>query len=162
MIPLPNLLPDVDTALSLEAEELAGYVLQQLCSAHVERERGMFVVSQYVAAFENCHFSRYPRNHWPALQEHLMEAWAWLVAHGLLAPDSRQPSHDFFFMTRLGRRIGTATGLNEFRKALRLPKETLHAAIAERCWSHFMRGYFDTAIFESYRALEVAVREAAG
>jgi hypothetical protein len=38
----------------------------------------------------------------------------------------------------------------------------LHPVIAERVWLSFVRSEFDTAVFQAMKAVEVAVREAAG
>jgi uncharacterized protein (TIGR02391 family) len=44
----------------------------------------------------------------------------------------------------------------------RLPKDSLHPAIQEDVWSLYHRGKYDTAVFEAMKAVEVAVRDAAG
>jgi uncharacterized protein (TIGR02391 family) len=43
-----------------------------------------------------------------------------------------------------------------------LPREALHSKIADKVWMAFMRGEFDVAAFQAMKAVEVAVREAAG
>jgi len=43
-----------------------------------------------------------------------------------------------------------------------LPKDVLHGSIAERVWMAYMRGEFEIAAFQAMRAVEVAVRSAAG
>jgi uncharacterized protein (TIGR02391 family) len=42
------------------------------------------------------------------------------------------------------------------------PWETLNPRISEKVWMSFMRGDFDTAAFQAMKAVEVAVRQAAG
>lgn len=106
------------------------------------------------------HSSSYPEQHWKEVAVRISEAWAWLSAHGLIAPRADGGSHGWIFVTRLGRKTANVAGVIEYRKALELPKERLHGAIAERCFGHFIRGLFDTAVFEAYKALEVAIREA--
>lgn len=41
-----------------------------------------------------------------------------------------------------------------------LPREQLHPAIAQRVWATFLRGSYDTAMFEAFKEVEVAVRTA--
>jgi uncharacterized protein (TIGR02391 family) len=43
-----------------------------------------------------------------------------------------------------------------------LPKDALHPRISNTAWSAFMRSEFDVAVFQAMKAVEVAVREAAG
>lgn len=44
----------------------------------------------------------------------------------------------------------------------RLARDTLHPAIREDVWSLYHREKYDTAVFEAMKAVEVAVRDAAG
>jgi Protein of unknown function (Hypoth_ymh) len=46
--------------------------------------------------------------------------------------------------------------------ARRLHKDALHPTIREDVWALYHRGKYDTAVFEAMKAVEVAVREAAG
>lgn len=46
--------------------------------------------------------------------------------------------------------------------ARRIPKDSLHPSIREDVWSLYHRGKYDTAVFEAMKAVEVAVRTAAG
>ena len=159
---LANLIPDVQTLLELEAPELAGAILQHLCTMP-SSERSVQHLGNYTGTVTgNSHSSPYPEQHWEQINVCIAEAWAWLSAHGLIAPRPDDGSHGWIFVTRLGRKAGTAASFPEFRKGLELPKERLHPAIAERCFGHFVRGLFDTAVFEAYKALEVAIRSAAG
>jgi uncharacterized protein (TIGR02391 family) len=41
-----------------------------------------------------------------------------------------------------------------------LPREALHARIADKVWMAFMRGEFDVAAFQAMKAVEVFVRDA--
>ena len=84
-----------------------------------------------------------------------------MVAAGLLAPDPRQmPGQDRVFLTRRAVAITDQTAFEAFRKASALPRELLHPVIAERAWPNFIRGDHDTAVFQAFEQVEVAVREA--
>jgi uncharacterized protein (TIGR02391 family) len=154
-------LPDPETLLSLTPGELGGVILEQLC-AFPPGDKGNLHLRNFTGIFVgNSRSSPYAEKHWEAVIGAISEAWAWLTAQGFIAPRADGGDHGWIFITRLGRQAQTAAGVREFRKALELPKERLHPAIAERCYSHFMRGQFDTAVFEAYKGLEIAIREAA-
>ena len=150
---LATIIPDVKTLLALEAPELAGALLEVMVGQGQANafslHRGNFTMENNAVVYGG-----YP-------PEHTREI-ARREASGMITTQPGNASADVFFVTRLGQRAGTAAGLREFRKALELPKESLHPAIADRCFGHFVRGLFDTAVFEAYKALEVAIREAAG
>jgi uncharacterized protein (TIGR02391 family) len=44
----------------------------------------------------------------------------------------------------------------------RLAKEILHPSMAQPVWQHFARGNYADAVFEAMKAVEIAVRDAAG
>lgn len=158
---LSEVIPDVNTILALEAPELAGPLLEvmnALAKANsFTLHRGNFTMENNDVVTRG-----YPPERGQEIARRVAEAWGWLEGNGMIATQPGNASADLFFVTRLGQRAATAAGLAEYRKALELPKERLHPAIAERCFGDFIRGRFDTAVFEAYKALEVAIRDASG
>ncbi|MCH8296371.1 hypothetical protein IH992_35270 [Candidatus Poribacteria bacterium] len=49
-----------------------------------------------------------------------------------------------------------------YRKANLLPRRLLHPVIAQKVWSLFLRGDYDTAVFQAFKEVEIAVRDAGG
>jgi uncharacterized protein (TIGR02391 family) len=47
-----------------------------------------------------------------------------------------------------------------YRHSTLFPRNTLHPSIASSTFALFIRGHYDTVVFEAFRAVEVAVREA--
>jgi hypothetical protein len=43
-----------------------------------------------------------------------------------------------------------------------LPRKQLHPVIAEKVYPAFLHGKYDTAIFEAFREIEIAVRQGGG
>lgn len=151
---LHELLPDPKILLSLEPEELGGYVLEYLNS--VERNdypklnKKNFSLPGIVRG--------YPEEYREEIRYALMEAWAWLERELFVA---MEPGHDVLtiFVTRRGRAIKDHLGARNFRKALELPKELLHPTLQKKVWIDFVRGDFDKAIFQAFKEVEVAVRD---
>ena len=67
-----------------------------------------------------------------------------------------------YFVTRRGRNIETLEDYESYRKADLLRKHQLHPIIAEKVWFIFAQGSYGTAVFEAFKQVEVAVREAGG
>jgi uncharacterized protein (TIGR02391 family) len=86
-----------------------------------------------------------------------LEAWEWLVRESLFV----ERSDGWYFVSRRGLRLKGRHGLESFRQGNILPKSSLHPVIAEKVWSAFRRGEYDTAVFQAFKEVEVAVREAA-
>lgn len=162
-----SLIPDPEHLLVLEREELAGYFMEYLNSLP-GNERSKIHPSNIVSTYA---LTALPGN-WPPqyrdkINQHvsgisraLMEAWSWLEREGLIAPDPDPGSQGWFFITKRGEQLQKASDVQAFRKANLLPKQLLHPIIAQKIWSLFLRGEYDTAIFQAFKEVEVAVRKA--
>ncbi len=152
-----SLLPDADALLALEPEELAGIVLEHLNSINPRETGGL---NRY--NFSLIHtYEKYPREKHQQIAQALMEAWAWLEREGMIAAKPAQDG-DWVFVTRRGKRAANADGVKTYRDSSLLPHKQLHPVIAQKCWSGFLRGEYDTAVFQAFKELEVAVRDAGG
>src|SRR5262249_32910217 len=56
--------------------------------------------------------------------------------------------------------LKTRKDLASYRQAALLPKDQLHPLIATKVYPAFLRGEYDTAVFQAFREIEVAVRTA--
>lgn len=151
-----SIIPDHEQLLALEPEELAGVVLEYLNSQPTDsgsRNRENFVSTYTVR--------EYPDQFQGGICRALMEAWIWLEREGLIAPRPEDRA-DWFFITRRGQRLKNASDLQAYRKANLLPKHLLHPVIAQKVWSSFIRGEYDTAVFQAFKEVEIAVRNAGG
>lgn len=153
-----DFVPDVETLLSMEPAEVAGIAMEQLLDAVKNGERNMMHRSAFCRQTQGIELAH-------GIQERisniLAEALSWADAHGLIAASPDASAQGWFFITRLGYEIGGRDGLKAFRKAGELPRDRLHPAIAERCHAQYIRSEFDSAVFEAYKTLEVAIRTAA-
>ena len=151
-----SLVPDAEALLELEPEELAGVLMEHLNSLPDSVQRSL---SRYNFSLPDT-VREYPREHQDALMEALMEAWVWLEREGLLVP---QPGaeRDWVFISRRGRQLRTRGQVDSYRSENRLPRKQLHARIAQKVWASFLRGDYDTAVFQAFKEVEVRVREAA-
>jgi uncharacterized protein (TIGR02391 family) len=142
--------PSPEALLELEPEELAGVLLHHLS------EQGPTSYQLNLVNF----LSQNAAGAGESVQQSLVEAWAWLEREGLLAPKPGAAS--WFFVTRRGKRVADPERLNAYRKSNLLPKERLHPLVAQTVWSTFLRGEYDTAVFQAFKELEVRVREIGG
>ena len=155
---LHTLIPDTKTLLSLEPEELAGPLLECLKSSqgdhHGLLNRGT-ITSQ-------SNIKNYPTEDLEKISKVIMEAWFWLEKEGLIAPQPGTTVGDWFFITRRGLNLKNSSDFEAFKNAIKLPKELLHKTISSKAWSPFLRGEYDTSVFQSFKEVEVAVRKAGG
>ncbi len=154
---LQSLIPDPKVLLALEPEELAGPLLEVLISL----EGQSYGLLNKYALTEFDLVLGFPEDLKREIQKALLEAWGWLEREGLAAVFAF-PGGDAYFVTRRGHQVENKTGLDSYRKSNLLPKQLLHPTIAQKVWSLFLRGEYDTAVFQAFKDVEVAVREAAG
>jgi hypothetical protein len=134
MHPLQEAFPDPEILLSLPPEELAGVLLQIL-----KRQGRNLSGYNFVTGFYQMH-EVYPHRYVDRVGKAVMEAWTWMISAGLLAPDPRQMSGDWVFLTRRAKAITDQTAFEQFRKASALPRELLHPVIADHALPNFIRG----------------------
>lgn len=157
MPPLHEMIPDVNAALDLQPEELAGVLLRHLA--------GLSPLDQNLNkhTFFNSRkytFHGFPLSAHDELEVAFLEAWGWLEREGLIvhAPHLGQ---DVYRVSRRGRRTASISEFSAYRHASRFPRELIHRWIRDRVWTTFLRGEYDTAVFIAFREVEIRVRNAA-
>lgn len=93
-----------------------------------------------------------------ALQLRCAEAWSWLNTAGLIC---EEPKGDRYFVTRAGLAVPDRQGVARWVEERELPESMLHEQLRGQALILFRQGIFDTAVFESFKTLEVAIRAAA-
>ncbi len=151
-----DIIPDHKALLALEPEEIAGIVLEYLNSQPLTSGS----LNRYNFGLDHT-VKGYPQEYWQELSQALMEGWIWLEREGLIAPKPGEQG-DWIFITRRGKQVKNRAGLEVYRRTDLLPRHLLHPQIAQKVWSAFIRGEYDTAVFQSFKEVEVAVREKTG
>lgn len=153
---IPQIIPNPDDLLALEPEELAGVVLEYLNS----QDSNSGSLNRYNFSLNHTVVG-YPPNYHERTLKALMEAWVWLESEGFIAPKPGDTGQ-WVFITRKGQRIKGRTDLESYRKANLFPKQLLHPVIFQKTYSQFLRGEYDTAVFQAFKEVEIAVRENGG
>ena len=155
MTSLPDSIPDVETLLELQPEELAGAILLDLATNQRRVHPAAFIQQLFRMNQE-----RYPPERKDEVEQAILEAWNWLVREGLLVEEHNSEGPRVFFVTRGGQTIVDPDDFAAYRKAILFPKHLLHPTIAKKCWLAFLRGEYDTAVFQAFKEVEIAVRKA--
>ena len=164
-----SMFSDAPALLSLEPEELAGPLLLSLEGSNRIIRDNVISYDLLSSLFEPMPKMRqdYPSDRDNDILFALMEAWQWLEREGFIAPrptslagESSAGNIEKYFVTRRGKRIKTREDFDAYRKGNLLPKRQLHPIIAQKVWSLFLRGDYDCAIFQAFKEVEIAVRNA--
>ncbi len=151
---LRDLVKDPTFLLELKPEELGKFVLVYLV------ESGERFIARVNFATENL-LRECPKDKKKDCAKALMEAWAFLEAAGLIAPEPGS-QYNNVFITRRGKKVAETDKYTQFLKSRLFPRESLHPVIVEKTYGLFLRGEYETAIFQAMKEVEVSVREATG
>jgi uncharacterized protein (TIGR02391 family) len=152
---LHSLVPDSQILLELPVDELASVLFAYLSALSPKDQNwhrnNFFLASTYT-------FQGYPEDKHRELEDAFVEAWGWLEREGLILPYR----DGWYRMTRRGRSLKTPGAFDAYRAASRFPRHLLHVALPESVWANFLRGSYDTAVFEAFKHVEVTTRAVAG
>lgn len=142
---------------AMEPEEIGMHLLATLRDD--PGQQGMYILSNALQPLA----SGYPLERRDQAMDIIAEAWAWLESQALLVPARSQLGHaPWRVISRRGRSLTTHQAYTGFRVASLLPKELLHPAIPSTVWPNFLRGDYDTAVFQAMRQVEIALRDVTG
>lgn len=159
MQPMSALIPSHEDLLRLEPEQLAG-VLLELLTALDGSDRQYLHRNNFFNATPVL-LKGYPVTHGNQIMQALLEAWMWLEREGFLVPPFNNPNSGWVEVSRRGRRAAGREGVESYRHAAMLPRAHLHARIMATVYPTYLRGDYDTAVFQAFKEVEVAVRDAA-
>ena len=157
--------PPKEVLLELEPEEIAQYLLAYLNHlAEQEGGRNKFSRGNNINPGAQDIQVYTERNNFEATKvaNVLSEAWAWLEGQGLLVGHPEEYQGNWVMISRRGKSIKSPEEFKQSQHIKLIPKWVLDPQLAQKVWSPFLRGDFETAIFSAFKEVEVRMRNAAG
>jgi uncharacterized protein (TIGR02391 family) len=156
---LSHLVPEPDSVVEMNTADLAGYVLETLMSpgnfgGGIWNRRNFCgsVMTEYTL----------PRTGGDKdVGTAVSAAWSWLEVNGLICRHPEQ-DHGWYVPTALGKTVQDHQALRSLISGAQLPEHFLHPELLIHSRPLFLQSRFETAVFEAFKALEVAIRSAAG
>jgi uncharacterized protein (TIGR02391 family) len=97
------------------------------------------------------------------LERVIARAWKGLEDGGLIEePDSHNGKNGYRVPSAKGKSAHAATDYMGVRMRTKFTREMFHPGLPDAAWNAFSVGDYDTAIFEAFKSLEVAVRNKGG
>lgn len=153
---LLTIIPEPKNLLALEPEELAGILVEIIPS--VSQNSG-FLINSFLEQLSPTHDGGYPPATHAQAAVALAEAMSWLETQGIIVRNPNQPA-EWYLLTKRGRELKSRTDLETFRKGRALPFDLLQQSLANKVHHLFLRGDHDTAVFQAFKEVEMAVRKA--
>lgn len=148
-----EIFPSIETVLGMEPEELAPFVLKHL--------KKVGKINRYNYSLISEEKKEYAGEHLGIFQKQLMEAFIWLEREMFVAPMPGTMG-EWRFMTRRGEKALEEEDFSAYVKGSLLPSEVLHPILVRKVKPIFIRGGYDTAIFQAFKIVEVQVRKKGG
>lgn len=149
--------PPPDEALALEPEELALFLLKYL---YKEEQTG----SSSVLNLHNCtlhgNLQDYAGEKYNEISKAITESWIWLEREGMIAPKPGQ-DRQWVYVTNRGKQLLETSDIGTYLKGNILPVKVLDPVLARKVRPLFIRGDYDTAVFQAFKEVEIRVRKAA-
>lgn len=158
MSTLLNVFPTPNDFLTLAPEELAGVLVEFIPSLS---QWSGFTNHDLLNPLFPPQGGGYPVGTQSEVAVALAEALSWLITQGIVVQNPNQ-SAGRYLITRRGQSLKTRTDVEAFRKGRELPFDLLQQSLANKVHHLFLRGDHDTAVFQAFKEVEVAVRKAAG
>jgi uncharacterized protein (TIGR02391 family) len=150
--------PDPEIAIQLEPEELALPLLETLC--RYEREQvNMMHRNNFI---NGNHLRDYAGKYLDQMLKAMTEAWIWLESTGLIAPQPDQYNQDWRYITKRGRKFREMADVQKFKAGNLFPPNIFDPVLDARARLSFLRGDYDTAVFQAFKEVEVRVRKLSG
>ncbi len=152
---LATIIPDEQSFRDLPLEDVACYLLIHLNRLPAEGNE----VSQHGKISKHSFFDSstsrlpYPED----IRRILLEAWNWLESEGLLVRETDTVGSSFL-ISRRGKEVRSSADFHAIRVARLLPRRQLHERIERAVYPTFLRGEYDTAVFQAFREVEIHVR----
>jgi uncharacterized protein (TIGR02391 family) len=143
--------PPPEEVLGMEPEELAPFILRYL-QKQTQINRYNFSLQNDMEFAE-----KYDNRVRDAYAKCLMEAWMYLERQGFLAPQPGQQD-DWAFVTRRGLKVVEAQDFEAYKQGHLLPSDGLDPVLVQKVRQTFIRGDYDTAVFQAFKEVEVRVR----
>ncbi len=146
--------PTIDEILKMEPEELAPFLLKYLKKQPVGSiNRYNFTLLSDQSIYKELNDDR---NKHKSLAQKFMEAWMWLEHAGLVLPNPGQQS-DWSFITPKGHKLSDDINFESYKEGKLFPSD-LDPILVSEVRPLFVRGDYDTAVFRSFKEVEVRVR----
>ncbi|MBM3210666.1 TIGR02391 family protein [Candidatus Poribacteria bacterium] len=149
-----KIFPPIEKAIEMEPEELAPFVLRHL------KKIGKINRGNYTLRGQE-ELRQYSGEHLEKFQRKLMEAFVWLERELFVAPLPDELG-EWRFITEKGERILEEEDFSAYTRDSLLSSETLNPILVRKVKPLFIRGDYDTAIFQAFKIVEAKVRERGG
>ncbi len=91
----------------------------------------------------------------------ITEAWLWLEREIMIAPRPEPGAGRIIYVTERGKKLSEKSDVKTYIRSNLIPQGVLDPRLSSKVQPLFIRGDYDTAVFQAFKEVEVRVRELA-
>jgi len=150
--------PSPEVVLQLNPEELAIPLLK--CLIYLEKaNRGNDLVRENF--FGLCLHEKFGGEQNTKVAQAITEAWLWLEREIMIAPRPQPGAGRIIYVTERGKKLSEQSDVQTYIRSNLMPRGVLDPHLASKVQPLFIRGDYDTAVFQAFKEVEVRVRKLA-
>jgi len=154
---LEQFFPPLETALQLEPEELSIPLLRCLIKEEESSGAGRLNLHNFAGTGA---IDTYAGDKVDEIVKAITESWIWLEREGMIAPNARL-GIEWNYVTKRGHRLVALSDVSKYIKSNIIPRNSIDPVLASKVLPLFIRGDYDTAVFQAFKEVEIRVRRAA-
>lgn len=155
---IKDLFPPLDDAIKLEPEDLAAPLLECLC--RIEDDKTTQKPNREIVTSYNYFKDYCDQNRSDEAEKIICEAWAYLENAGCIT--RKTGLGEWYFVTRRGRKLRMQANFKKYFSSKLLGHDNLDPKLASKVTPPFIRGDYDSAVFEAFKEVEIRVRQLSG
>jgi Protein of unknown function (Hypoth_ymh) len=153
-----NLFPTADRLLEASEVEIERAVLRRVVEVTDDPMRRMIGRDSVATELFGVAVGSYDIGKRSAVDRAISRAWKKLEDAGLIEePDPYNGKNGFRVVSQSGRAAILKDDVAGAKARSMFTREMFHPSLPDAAWNAFRAGYYDTAVFEAFKAVEVAV-----
>lgn len=156
---LERFFPEPEILLQLKPEELAIPLLRCLINEEEAEHDNNLVRENF---FGIAIHERFGGEQSTEVAKAITEAWLWLEREIMIAPRPEPGAGRIMYVTERGKQLAEQSDIYAYIRSNLIPRGVLDPRLADKIQHLFIRGDYDTAVFQAFKEVEIRVRKAAG
>lgn len=156
---LERFFPEPEVVLQLTPEELAIPLLKCLISIEKSGNDNNLVRENF---FGLAYHEKFGGEQSSEVAKAITEAWLWLEKEIMIAPRPEPGAGRIVYVTDRGRKLAEESDIGTYIRSNSIPAGVLAPRLANKIQHLFIRGDYDTAVFQAFKEVEIRVRQTAG
>lgn len=155
---LERYFPSPEIVVQLKPEELAIPLLRCLIDLEQKGQDNNLVRENFFGLVLH---ERFGGEQSVEVAKTITEAWLWLEREIIITPKPEPDAGRIVYITERGRKLAEQPDIDIYIRSNLIPPGILDPCLASKIQRLFIRGDYDTAVFQAFKEFEIRVRKAA-